>query len=198
MSVKRAVLGIIGAACVAGGGSGCGTADPNAAYFLNTPTTANVYVAPGHREIRKVAVMPFKAATDLIGTAVSDMMVTELLRSGQYELVERSQLANVLGETELAMAGLSAARAAQMGQVIGAEGIIIGTVSEYESVAQRGRTFPVVGVSSRMIDCSSGRVVWSADHADRASSSSVTLTEHGRHVIHEMMAGVYRQLRATR
>ena len=78
------------------------------AYFQRTDTDANVFVSPSvGGNISKVAIMPFKAPTELIGNSVSDMFVTEMLRAGRYELVERNQMANVLNESELALSGLS-------------------------------------------------------------------------------------------
>jgi curli biogenesis system outer membrane secretion channel CsgG len=168
-------------------------------YFMNTESDANVYVAPtGSGNISKIAIMPFKGPTDLIGQSVSDMFVTEILRSQYYELVERSQMANVLSESELALSGLSATKAAEVGGMMGADGVMIGTVSEYETVAYRGRTIPVVGISARLIDCKSGKIVWSVDMAKRGDSGGITLPEHARHVVHEMMAGLYQKLRAVR
>ena len=174
--------------------AGC-RSDPNAAYFLRTETRANVYVAPGQGSIHRVAILPFKGPTELVGNSVSDMMVTEILRAGRYELVERSQMAKVLSETELSLAGLSVARAAEVGNMIGADGVIIGTVDEYSTVALKGSAWPVVGASARLIDCRSGQVVWSVDLAERADSPAITLAQHGRKVVHEMIAAVYKALR---
>lgn len=174
-------------------------ASTDEAYFLDTDTQANVYVAPsGGNPISKIAIMPFKGPTELIGQSVSDMFVTEILRSQRYELVERSQMANVLGEAELALSGLSATKAAEVGGMMGADGVMIGTVSEYETVAQRGKTLAVVGISARLIDCKTGKIVWSVDLAKRADSYSVTLSEHARAVVHEMMAGLYQKMRTMR
>lgn len=93
---------------VAGGWLGCtGCGTPGLPYFTEVESKANVYVAPRRSQVSKVAVLPFKAATELIGASVSDMVVTEMLRANRYVLVERSQMANVLGETELSLAGLS-------------------------------------------------------------------------------------------
>ncbi len=177
--------------------AGCASTDEK--YFLETDSDANVYVAPsGCRSISKIAIMPFKGPTELIGQSVSDMFVTEILRSQYYELVERSQMANVLNESELALSGLSATKAAEVGGMMGADGVMIGTVSEYETVAHRGKPIPVVGISARLIDCKSGKIIWSVDLAKRASSGGMTLSEHGRDVVHEMMAGLYRKLRSAR
>lgn len=164
-------------------------------YFEETETTANVFVAPVQSHIRKVAILPFRAPTELIGSAMSDLFVTEGLRAQRYELVERSQMAKVLSESELALAGLSAARAVEVGNMLGADGVIVGTVDEYGTVPVRGGTLPVVGVSLRLIDCEDGKVMWSADLAKRADDRSVSLPEHARTVAHELVSALYRQWR---
>lgn len=172
--------------------SGCAS-NSQKAYFMNTKTEANVFVNRKPPKIHKVALLPFKAPTELIGASVSDFFVTEMLKAGRYELVERSQMAKVLGETELSLAGLSSAKAIEAGKMLGAEGVIVGTVDEYTEVARRGKTYPVVGVSVRLIECSSGKIVWSVDIAKRAQDKYATLPGHARKVIHEMTAALYRE-----
>ena len=172
--------------------AGCATEQDD--YFGNTRSRANVFVSPGRSSsVAKVAVMPFKAQTELIGASISDLFVTEVLRSGKYDLVERSQMAKVLSESELALAGLSASRAAEIGNMLGADGVIIGTVDEYSNVAQSGHPYPVVGITARMIDCKSGKIIWSVDLAKCADSKSTTLPEHARAIVHEMMCGLYQK-----
>ena len=157
---------------------GCASQNNNN-NFLGS-TDANVYVAPGQQAIKKVAIMPFKAPTELIGASVSDLFVTEMLKAGKYELVERSQMAKVLGEAELSLSGLSESKAAEAGNMMGADGVIVGTVDEYSAVAQSGKTYPVVGISVRLIDCKKGKIMWSVSLAERAGSKSVTPTPMAR------------------
>ncbi|HAL92360.1 MAG TPA: hypothetical protein DCM68_04975 [Verrucomicrobia bacterium] len=187
---------VFGAGLLALALAGC--ASPTGKYFKDVDDEANLYVTPGHGKIHKVAIMPFRAPTELIGNSVSDMMVTEMLHAERYELVERSQMAQVLNESELSLAGLSTAKAVEIGNMLGADGVIIGTVDEYGTVAQRGRSFPVVGVSARLIDCASGKVVWSVDMAERAEKSEVTLPQHARRVVHCMVGSLYAQLKKSR
>jgi curli biogenesis system outer membrane secretion channel CsgG len=175
---------LAGCAAPSGGSGrgGAGTDDPS------------VYVVRNVDAIDRVAILPFKAATTLIGSSVSDMVVTEVLKMNRYDLVERSQMSGVLGETEVGLSGLTSGQAARIGQMVGANGVIIGTVSEYEKVAMRGRTTPVVGISIRMIDSRTGRIVWSVDYADRGSRST-TLSQHARAVVQKMANALDRQLR---
>lgn len=178
-----ALVGWTGCASSGGGGSPYGSAGRE----------ANVFVTPEHRHVQAVAVLPFRASTELIGASVSDMFVTELLQMRRYQLIERSQLGGVLGEAEISLSGLTTGQAAQVGQMAGADAVIIGSVSDYETVAQKGRALPVVGISIRMIDSASGRILWSVDHAARGGRGT-TLSQHARDVVREMTAALYRQL----
>ena len=70
-------------------------------YFRRTRSDANVYVAPVGSSIEKVAVLPFKAPTELIGSSISDIFVTEMLRAKRYTLVERGQIDRVVSRAEM-------------------------------------------------------------------------------------------------
>lgn len=192
ISKKSFCMGLAGL-LLSMGLTGCATTGSDA-HFGRAGRGVNVFVTPEHRGVQTVAVLPFRAATELIGSSVSDMFVTEILKTRRYQLIERSQLAGVLGEAEVALSGLTTGQAAQLGKMVGADAVIIGTVSEYENVAQRGHALPVVGVSVRMIDSGSGRILWSVDHAAQGQRGT-TLAQHSRSVVHEMTAGLYRQIR---
>ena len=83
MGLAAAIAGCLGIAAASA---------QDAKYFSRTKTDANVYVAPVASSISKVAVLPFKAPTDLIGSSVSDIFVTEMLHARRYTLVERGQI----------------------------------------------------------------------------------------------------------
>lgn len=176
--------------------AGCASApqrigDP---YFADVESKANVYARQAQAGVLKIAVMPFKASTELIGSSVSDMVVTELLRTQKYALVERGQMKNVLSETELAMAGLSEAKAVEAAKMLGAEAVVIGTVDEYGMQAKGGDTYAVVGLSIRLIDCSNAKIIWSADLAKMADDDDTPLASHARDVVHELVSGLYQNL----
>ena len=126
---------------------------------METQSRANVYAGSAQTKVLKIAVMPLKASTELIGSSVSDMVVTELLRTRKYSLVERSQMARVVSEAELALAGLSETKAVEVAKLMGAEAVVIGTVDEYGTQAKGGDTYAVMGLSIRLIDCSNGRII---------------------------------------
>lgn len=173
---------------------GCATSQSGPGYFLRTKSDAIVYVDPATPAIRKIALMPFKAPTELIGGSVSELFVTELLKANRYTLVERSQMSRILNESELAMSGMTTAKAAEVGALVGADGVIIGTVDQYETTARKGHTYPVIGITLRLIDCKTSKIAWSVDLAKQADGKSATLSTHAREIVHEMMSGLYRDL----
>ncbi len=170
--------------------SGCASSRVDA-YFTETKSEANVYVSPVRSDIAKIAVLPFRGPTELIGSSVSDMFVTEMLRANKYTLVERSQMAGVLSETELSLAGLSETKAVEVARMLGADGVVIGTVDEYATQARSGKTYAVAGVSTRLINCTTGEIIWSADLAKMSEKANVPLAQHGRAVVHEISSGLY-------
>lgn len=188
----RLILGGLGMAWLVT--SGCSTAQDK--YFLSKASRASVMLAAPDTTIQKVAILPFTGPTAFIGASVSDMCVTELMRAGRYELVERSQMQAVLGETELALAGVSDARAVEAGNLLEADGVIMGHVDEYDTVMQRGTSYPVVALSMRLIDCQTSRLIWSASLSAQARMERSALSEQARAVVHEMISGLYRQWRS--
>ena len=190
MMNNQAICLVMAAWCVAG----CSSTGPKG---FGKSSAANVFVSDqkAGQSIRKVALMPFKAPTELIGSSVSDLFVTDMLRTGRYELVERSQMGTVLGESELALSGLTLSEMTEVARMAGAEGVIVGSVIEYQTQAVRGHAYPVVGISARLIDTQSGRIVWSADMTSRAKSKKVALSQHARSVVRELTTGIYHATR---
>lgn len=174
------ILALLAGCCCAGGGGSVPPMDTGS----NRP---NVYVAQRNPKIQRVAILPFKGPTELAGRSMSDVFVTSVLKSRRYKLVERSQLDQVLAETELSLSGLTPSGAAAIGKMLGADGVIIGTVDEYGTVAYKGRTRPVVGCSARLIDSSTGSVVWSVDYAASSTDKSMTLPVFSRQVARQMV-----------
>lgn len=191
-AIGPAVLALLTAGCCCLGGRSKAGDAPKATGG------ASVYVAPIPSSIHCIAIMPFKAPTELIGLSVSDLFVTELMRMGRYQLVERTQLANVLSEAEIALSGLSDARAVELGNMLGADGVVIGTVDEFTTVAHRGKTYSVVGISVRLIDCESGRVMWTATLAEKSRDPGIPISQQARTVVRNTVFSLQKQWRVQR
>jgi len=129
---------------------------------------------------KRVAVMTFDDKTDsgagwgskTAGQGMSDMLVTELVKSGEYTVLERGEIDQVLAEQDLGRQGIVTPQsAAQVGQMLGAEIVIFGAITEFgykqRDTGGRTRRFGV-GVSSttavvatdvRMVDATTGEIV---------------------------------------
>jgi curli biogenesis system outer membrane secretion channel CsgG len=85
---------------------------------------------------KRIGVMDFVNKTDYgagkLGHAASEMLVTALLKSGQFIVVEREALDKVLKEQGLSMSGIiDPNTAVAAGKILGLNAIVTGTVSEF-------------------------------------------------------------------
>ncbi|HYN19996.1 MAG TPA: CsgG/HfaB family protein [Thermoanaerobaculia bacterium] len=124
--------------------------------------------------------------------AMQDVFVTELVKSGQFRVVEREQLAALMQEKGLALSGdVDPSTAVKMGKLLGVNYLLTGAVTEYGITDKGGhgsgigrlpgfsagkRNF-VAAVNARLIDTSTGEIVW-ADEAT-ATESSVKVSVGG-------------------
>ncbi len=152
--------------------------------FSTFPVWVSPAEAAGGAKVR-VAVARF-GATDRfaqvyggwdIGGGLSAQLVTELIDSGQVIVVERAILSQILREQELTDSKLvTKETAAQVGQLLGVDYLIVGQVTEFEQKAVGGGAragwlagiFPKasgeftaahVGIDLRIIDTSTGEIL---------------------------------------
>ncbi len=104
--------------------------------LLSDMLAAGLDKIPGERRYQTFAVLPFDevGATTKdkqLGLLVGSELTTLLQRDHNLMLVERSQLARVIDELSLGQSGLTdPEKTAQAGKLAGAQGLVIGTVSE--------------------------------------------------------------------
>lgn len=106
---------------------------PTAHTESSVPQTMPPYSGPKARIA--VARMNVTAAkgNSAIGDGLRDMLVTALMESNRFAVLERQDLNAVLAEQELSASGAVAQTArVQRGQLKGADLLVVGTVSEFE------------------------------------------------------------------
>jgi curli biogenesis system outer membrane secretion channel CsgG len=130
---------------------------------------------------KRVAVFAFEDKTDHqwhwwsgqpVGQGMADMLVTELVKSGKYRVIERQALEKVMEEQQLGMSGaVTPQSAAQVGQLLGVELAIIGSVTEfgYKKGNVGGRvqgfglgvqsTSATVGIDIRFTNTTTGEII---------------------------------------
>ncbi len=130
-----------------------------------------------------------------IGEGLAEMLVSELVKTGRFIVVERQGLGDVVGEQALGQSGLVRGEtAARTGQVLGAQVIVRGAVTEFESRAS-GAGIGVrtersvvdlqaenahVAIDLRLIDTASGQVIASHNVSKNAPATGGALGVRSR------------------
>ncbi|MDE2293226.1 MAG: hypothetical protein KGL53_14180 [Elusimicrobia bacterium] len=160
--VALAVLGSL-AACA-----------PHESIRRESPVTAtetehavSEYVGPK----RRIGVVDFENKTKYgqrLGDVASDILVTELTKTGRFVVVERDKLDKIMAEQKLQSSGAIDPRTAvKMGKILGLNAIVTGAVSEF-GVKTEGSDYLLVQskretaeatVDVRVVDAETGQVL---------------------------------------
>jgi len=101
----------------------------------------------------RIAVMPFKLHNIHqwwtwdwdVGGGIADMLITDLVNTGKFSVVERERLEEILQEQQLGVEGVtSAATAAKIGRVLGVQLFVFGSVTEF-NIERKEVSLPIVG-----------------------------------------------------
>jgi curli biogenesis system outer membrane secretion channel CsgG len=124
-----------------------------------------------------------------LGSGVADIFVTESFRSQQFRITERAELDKVLSEQDLATSGrIDSDTAAEVGQITGAELIVLGSVSEFgvSTTGGGGKVLGIFGGSAetvtasiavdiRVVDAKTAEIVAIGVGRDSQSQSNVQI-----------------------
>ncbi|MDE2179884.1 MAG: hypothetical protein KGJ40_03430 [candidate division NC10 bacterium] len=131
---------------------------------------------------------PIPDASWQIGEGLSEMLTTELFKTGRFIMVERAALADIVKEQELGQTGLVRKETvARVGELLGAQLLITGAVTEFEAQSSGGAGglgyggFALnlqvqnahVGVDIRLIDSSTGQILKSFNADAKAQSTGL-------------------------
>ncbi|AIF54232.1 CsgG/HfaB family protein [Pelosinus sp. UFO1] len=109
-----------------------------------------------------------------IGLGATDMLTNELAKNKSFEVIERDQIRSVLDEQAFGASGaLDDSTAAQIGKLVGLKYIVYGKILSAGAEENRTSVMGVavnqlnikVQISVRMIDSTTGSIVW-ADQVD--------------------------------
>lgn len=133
----------------------------------------------------RIAVLEFKNKADNQwwghggAEAAQDVFVTELVKSGKFTVVDRERLDAMMQEKGLQQSGdIDPKTAIKLGKILGLNYLLTGAVTEYGNTDVGGggggvfagkRKF-VAALNARLINASTGEVVW-ADEATQEEAS---------------------------
>ena len=116
--------------------------------------------------------------------AAQDVFVTELVKSGKFRVVEREQLAALMEEKNLALSGdIDPSTAVRIGKLLGVNYLLAGAVTEFGNTDVGGGGFGVsagkrkfvAAMNARLIDTSTGEIVWADEAREEEASVKVSV-----------------------
>ena len=144
-----------------------------------TEKTESKYTGPK----RRIGVVEFANKTAYgqgrLGSSATDILVTELTKSGKFIVVERDRMEKIMEEQKLQGQGLvDPQTAAQFGRLLGLEAIVVGAVSQFGVktegsdylISQSKQQVADVTVDIRLVDVQSGQVLMADSGKGRAKS----------------------------
>lgn len=148
----------------------------------------------------RLAVLEFKNKADNQwwyhggAEAAQDVFVTELVKSGKFRVVEREQLEALMREKNLTLSGdVDPSTAVRVGKLLGVNYILTGAVTEYGTTDKgahgsgigrlpgfsAGKRSFVAALNARLIDTSTGEIVWADEGREEESSVKVSVGGFG-------------------
>ncbi len=135
-----------------------------------------------------VAIMDFENKSQhggwRLGQGASDILTTELVKAGKFDVMERDRLAAIIKEQNLGASGrIDPSTAARIGKIIGVEYIITGAITEYGQSKSSlgfqdiklGKTGYHATVDIRMINAATGQIVFADSESHSGSSYAGSL-----------------------
>ncbi|HSS47768.1 MAG TPA: FlgO family outer membrane protein [Thermoanaerobaculia bacterium] len=102
---------------------------------------------------QKIAILPFNdldGKPSRLGSYISEELVTDLIRLGGFDIVERAMLDRLLGELKLEQSGLiDPATVKKVGKIAGVNAIVTGSITNLTSY---------VSLNCRLIDTQTGHI----------------------------------------
>ncbi|MFH2203774.1 MAG: CsgG/HfaB family protein [Elusimicrobiota bacterium] len=133
---------------------------------------------------RRIGVVDFENKSGYgqgrLGSAASDVLITELAKTGKFVVVERDKLNKIFDEQKLQASGAIDSRTAvKIGRILGLSAIVTGSISE-SGVKKEGSDYLLVSskkqiaevvVDIRVVDVETGQVIYADSGSGRAKAS---------------------------
>ncbi len=162
--------------------------------------SASLLVAQPPSSKPRIAVLEFTNKADNQwwfksgAAAAQDIFVTELVKSRKFAVIEREKINAIMEEKGLTLGGdIDSKTAMKIGKLLGLNYMLTGAVTEYGNTDTRAHgpgvgSLPSFGVhkrsfvaalNARLINVSTGEIVWADEARKEESSSSVSVGGFG-------------------
>ncbi|MEW5875574.1 MAG: hypothetical protein AB1752_10375 [Candidatus Zixiibacteriota bacterium] len=153
---------------------------------------------------RRIGVATFQSLSDdpRAGQKLQRILVTELLKRGDLEVVQQGQVEKV--ETDVRTkqnlplpAPLDSTSLKMIGDQAGVQGILVGTVREFRMERVGQEEFPLVAFSLQLIDAPTGRIVWDVSIGERGGPKFPVFSFGETHTLTELATKLCRRALGT-
>ncbi len=168
------VVAVVFAVGVVLGLSGCKDDGPS----------SKIFVKNGSSDLPRIAVVPFDAVGNVrsqdAGRVVTNTVLTYLLSTGLFEVVDPGQLDDALVSNQIRIGeGLKKGDLLAIQKSLDVDAVIIGLVEEYGDVRVGNDSYPSVSFSARLVNAHTGTIVW-AGTISKTGADRVTVFDIGR------------------
>jgi curli biogenesis system outer membrane secretion channel CsgG len=171
-------------------------------------TASLVHAASSGSGKPRIAVLEFTSKADNQwwykngAAAAQDVFVTELVKSRKFVVVEREKINAIMQEKGLTLSGdINPKTAMQIGKILGVNYMLTGAVTEYGNTDTNahgggigrlpgfsvGKRNFVAALNARLINVSTGEIVWADEARKEESSSNVSVGGFGGGVSDDRM-----------
>ena len=115
------------------------------------------------QNIRKIAILPFENYTKNEGLAstIREMVLAEVLSQNIFEVVDFSITDLVVFEEGLEKSlRMDKGTIKRIGNRLGVQALLLGSLTHLEDIREGSYSYPVIGISLRLIDVKSGAIIW--------------------------------------
>jgi len=140
------------------------------------PTTSFVNENVSFGYIQKIAVLPFENHTQegFAGERIRDIVTTEVLSRGLFEVAEKGDLERFLREEMVVREhySLDQATAKRLVPRLNAQAYLAGAVDDFKEMRNGSYSYPIVAVTLRLVDSESGKIIWQASGHESGYSTT--------------------------
>jgi TolB-like protein len=145
--------------------TGCGSREPSQSFMREDVDIAYV---------RTIAVLPFENLGGGAGAAqrTREIIITQVLSSRLFDVADRGRVDSTLrAEAIEPTAPLDNATLKRLGQRLGVQAFMLGSVEQTSDARTGGAVYPEISLTLRLVDAEAGLVIWQA--SDRATGYSL-------------------------
>ena len=170
----------------------CKTGDTGGSLFVHPNADISTY--------RRVGVLPLENMTTdrFAGERVREILVIELSAEELFEVVEPGEVNRVLRVQNItSVADLGPEEIAQLGEALGAQALMLGSVMDYRERRTGTISAPEIALTLRLIDVETGLAVWSVSDARTGVSTWTRLFGVGERSQSDVARQLVRELVGT-